>query len=125
MNDQNLEFLNKFVSLYQDLITHEGYGDIEVKIRLINSKKKEVRLLCGKEYRYQVSRTNGSDITISYDQIGVQRNNSGFIGEERRKGEERRDFTSQRRQNTEPRHFKLERRLGVERRNGRGRRHDD
>jgi len=52
--DQSLNFLNHFVRLYEELLSHSGYGDIDVHIRNIGPKCREVIVRSGKEYRFSV-----------------------------------------------------------------------
>lgn len=52
MNNQ--EVLSRFVRLYEELFSHDGFGEIRVEIRLLKRGQKEVILHCGKQYRYVV-----------------------------------------------------------------------
>lgn len=125
MNDQNQRFLRKFLNLYKDLLAHEGYGDLSINIRLVNNQEKEVRLFCGREYKFRV-RTAGPDGYGRRGRLsfaGMATSGTDYDGPERRSGRDRRE--SVRRIRNEPRHFKLERRVSGERRSGRGRRRDD
>ncbi len=127
MNDQNQRFLQKFLFLYQELLAHDGYGDLSINIRRLNSREKEVRLFCGREYRFRVTTVvNGAAPRQRRSFFPVPaKNRSGYDGPERRSGKARRERRDPRRTRNEPRHFKLERRMAGERRSGWGRRRDD
>lgn len=46
--------LDKLRQLFDELLRHDGYGRIEVDMRILRKGQKEVVLRCGKEYRYVV-----------------------------------------------------------------------
>ena len=128
MTDQNLAFLEKFVSLYRELLTHDGYGDIQINIRLAKRCQKEVRLLCGREYRYRIdipenNLWNSYEI-LKKETVEKEKKTEGdkpaYTGPERRSEKDRRIF--RRRRKDIPRNFKLERRINPARRSGRDRR---
>lgn len=119
--NQNLMFLRKLLSLYQELIQHDGYGELHISIRRKNSKQKQVKLQCGREYIFDIHSTNFHPAN-RYKIVDYAPNS--YCGPERRNLQNRRQTTS-RRLNNEPRHFRLERRIHGERRSGHGRRHDD
>jgi hypothetical protein len=37
-----------------DVLAHDGYGDIRVEVRILKRQQKEVILHCGKQYRYVI-----------------------------------------------------------------------
>ncbi|AFL72244.1 hypothetical protein [Thiocystis violascens] len=125
MSDPSLSFFKTFVALYQEIIAHDGYGDIEVNIRLLPGRKKEVRLRCGREYRYLVVAPSSRNARKRYRVIEECPGDPGYRGPERRSTFDRRDDGSPRRNKSQRRDFRLERRIKPERRRGRGRRHDD
>ncbi|MEQ1813146.1 MAG: hypothetical protein ABL860_01655 [Candidatus Nitrotoga sp.] len=43
-----------FVSLYREVFAHDGYGEIQVEMRLLKRGQKEVILHCGKQYRFVI-----------------------------------------------------------------------
>jgi hypothetical protein len=45
---------SRLCTLYDDLIAHDGFGEIRVEIRLLKRGQKEVILHCGKQYRFVV-----------------------------------------------------------------------
>lgn len=127
MTDQNLAFLKKFISIYQELLAHDGYGDITVKIRLLQQKKKEVFLQCGREYRFQIDMPPPHQKWRRYKIVDMNVAGGSYSEPDRRSGRDRRDYSRQRRCQELPRNFKLERRLKPDRRRSgqRGRRFDD
>lgn len=123
--DDNLEFLNKFVELYEELIDHDGYGDMSVKIRVVQGRNREVRLQCGREYRFVIHRSSSEQRPGRYKIVDTQAGTSPFGGRERRGGKSRRERYDRREKRDKPFQFRLERRLDGERRSSRGRRKDD
>jgi hypothetical protein len=45
---------HKLLELFDEVITHDGYGDIHVEVKILKRKQKEVILHCGKQYRFVV-----------------------------------------------------------------------
>lgn len=50
----NQEVLSRLLRLYKEVLTHEGYGDIRVEVKLLKKGQKEVIIHCGKQFRYVV-----------------------------------------------------------------------
>ncbi|MCG8426012.1 MAG: hypothetical protein MI754_01485 [Chromatiales bacterium] len=125
MEDQNFAFLKQFIELYQDLINHDGYGDMTVSVRLVQGGNKEVSLLCGREYRYQIGNPAQDKHRRRFKVVPVRGNRHAYTGPERRSGSDRRQEKDRRDQQGVPRNFRLERRVGNGRRSGKGRRWDD
>lgn len=44
----------RLLSLLDDVLAHDGYGSINVDVRLLKKGQKEVIVDCGKQYRYVV-----------------------------------------------------------------------
>jgi hypothetical protein len=44
----------KLLELVDDVLAHDGYGDIRVEVRILKRQQKEVILHCGKQYRYVI-----------------------------------------------------------------------
>ncbi|MCX4190955.1 hypothetical protein [Methylophaga sp. OBS1] len=44
----------KLLELVDDILAHDGYGDIRVEVRILKRRQKEVILHCGKQYRYVI-----------------------------------------------------------------------
>ncbi len=45
---------NKLNELLDDVLLHDGFGDIRVEVKILKRKQKEVILHCGKQYRFVV-----------------------------------------------------------------------
>ncbi len=41
-------------ALYHELLTHDGYGELRVDVRILKRQQREVIITCGKQYRYVV-----------------------------------------------------------------------
>jgi hypothetical protein len=37
-----------------DVLAHDGYGDIRIEVKILKRRQKEVILHCGKQYRYVI-----------------------------------------------------------------------
>ena len=122
MTDQNINFLENFLHLYQELLEHDGFGDISVHIRWVRRDRKEICLQCGREYRYLVDIPEDNREWNTFRVVQTGRSPSGYMGPERRSQKDRRDSGSQRRSRDVPRNFRLERRVMSERRSGKDRR---
>lgn len=55
LRDQSREFLEKFVELFEDMLNHDGYGDIGVQVRLGSGNVRRVTLQSGKSYEFVAS----------------------------------------------------------------------
>jgi hypothetical protein len=51
----NRDIKRKLYELYEELLSHDGYGDLHLEIRLLRRGQKEVIIRCGKQYRYVIS----------------------------------------------------------------------
>ncbi|MDP2561778.1 hypothetical protein [Psychrobium sp. 1_MG-2023] len=45
---------DKLLLLLDDIIAHDGFGEIRVEVNILKRKQKEVILHCGKQYRFVV-----------------------------------------------------------------------
>lgn len=45
---------DKLLALFEDILTHDGFGEIRVEVNILKRKQKEVILHCGKQYRFVV-----------------------------------------------------------------------
>ncbi|WP_305908880.1 hypothetical protein Q9L42_008450 [Methylomarinum sp. Ch1-1] len=45
---------NKLLELLDDVLRHDGFGDIRVEVKILKRKQKEVIIHCGKQYRFIV-----------------------------------------------------------------------
>lgn len=59
MNATNVDVKNRFDELYDELFRHDGYGRIEVELKILRRGQKEVILRCGKEYRFVIDFPEG------------------------------------------------------------------
>ena len=57
----NKDILSKINTLYQEVFSHDGYGDIRIEMRILRRGQKEVIIHCGKQYRYVVDFTSETD----------------------------------------------------------------
>lgn len=44
----------KLLELMDDVLAHDGYGDIRVEVKILKRHQKEVILHCGKQYRFVI-----------------------------------------------------------------------
>ncbi|MBV1883663.1 MAG: hypothetical protein KUG82_18635 [Pseudomonadales bacterium] len=51
----------KMLSLYEEILNHEGFGEMRVEVRILRRGQKEVIIHCGKQYRYVVDYKNSVD----------------------------------------------------------------
>ncbi|MBW2329392.1 MAG: hypothetical protein JRF30_00300 [Deltaproteobacteria bacterium] len=54
----NKEVKAKIVELYDELFSHNGYGEMKVEIRILRRGQKEIIIHCGKQYRFVVDYRN-------------------------------------------------------------------
>lgn len=48
------DVLDRFQSLYESLLSHDGFGEIRVEVKILKRGQKEILLHCGKQYRFVV-----------------------------------------------------------------------
>ena len=58
MQDCHEEVKKRICALYHMLVEHNGYGELNVDVRILKKGQKEVIIRCGKHYRYVVSSEN-------------------------------------------------------------------
>lgn len=51
-SDPTYNLKHKLLSLVDDVLSHDGYGDIRVEVKILKRHQKEVILHCGKQYRF-------------------------------------------------------------------------
>ncbi|WP_348754007.1 hypothetical protein [uncultured Aquincola sp.] len=44
----------RLCQLFDELLQHDGFGDLSVEMRILKRGQKEVLIRCGKQYRYVV-----------------------------------------------------------------------
>ena len=54
MSNSHDEVKKRIEELYNMLVKHDGYGEIQVDIKILKRGQKEVIIRCGKQYRYVV-----------------------------------------------------------------------
>jgi hypothetical protein len=45
---------SKLLELFDDILVHDGYGEIKVEMKILKRQQKEVILHCGKQYRFVI-----------------------------------------------------------------------
>jgi hypothetical protein len=45
---------HKLLELFDEVLTHDGFGEIRVEMKILKRKQKEVILHCGKQYRFVI-----------------------------------------------------------------------
>ncbi len=51
---ENDQVKQKLLDLFDDVLTHDGFGEIRVEMKILKRKQKEVILHCGKQYRFVI-----------------------------------------------------------------------
>ena len=51
-----LSLKDKLLLLLDDIIDHDGFGEIRIEVNILKRQQKEVILHCGKQYRFVVDR---------------------------------------------------------------------
>lgn len=49
---------SKLLELFDDVLVHDGYGEIKVEMKILKRQQKEVILHCGKQYRFVIDTPN-------------------------------------------------------------------
>ncbi|MBL1320117.1 MAG: hypothetical protein COA63_003520 [Methylophaga sp.] len=44
----------KILALFDEILNHDGFGEIKVEVKILKRKQKEVIIHCGKQYRFVV-----------------------------------------------------------------------
>ena len=50
----NKDVKAKILEFYDEVFTHNGYGEIKVDMRILKRGQKEIIIHCGKQYRFVV-----------------------------------------------------------------------
>jgi hypothetical protein len=48
----NEQVKKKLLDVFDDVFSHDGYGNFTVSVRILKREQKEVVIDCGKQYRY-------------------------------------------------------------------------
>ena len=49
---------SKLIELLDEVLRHDGFGEIKVEVKILKRQQKEVILHCGKQYRFVVDATS-------------------------------------------------------------------
>lgn len=55
----------KLMELVDDVLTHDGFGDIRIEVKILKRRQKEVILHCGKQYRFVVDMPDVGEVSTS------------------------------------------------------------
>lgn len=55
----------KLMELVDDVLAHDGFGDIRIEVKILKRRQKEVILHCGKQYRFVVDMPDAAEADIS------------------------------------------------------------
>lgn len=53
-NNGHQQAIEKLSQLFDDVLSHDGFGEIRVEVKILKRKQKEIILHCGKQYRFVV-----------------------------------------------------------------------
>jgi len=53
-SNEHQQAKDKLSQLFDDVLTHDGFGEIRVEVKILKRKQKEIILHCGKQYRFVV-----------------------------------------------------------------------
>jgi hypothetical protein len=49
---------SKLLELFDEVLEHDGFGEIKVEMKILKRQQKEVILHCGKQYRFVIDNPN-------------------------------------------------------------------
>lgn len=55
----------KLMELVDDVMAHDGFGDIRIEVKILKRRQKEVILHCGKQYRFVVDMPEVGEVSTS------------------------------------------------------------
>lgn len=55
----------KLMELVDDVLAHDGFGDIRIEVKILKRRQKEVILHCGKQYRFVVDMPDVAEVQTS------------------------------------------------------------
>ncbi len=58
----------KLMELVDDVLAHDGFGDIRIEVKILKRRQKEVILHCGKQYRFVVDMPDVAEVHTSKHQ---------------------------------------------------------
>ncbi len=53
------------MELVDDVLAHDGFGDIRIEVKILKRRQKEVILHCGKQYRFVVDMPDLAEVHTS------------------------------------------------------------
>ncbi len=53
-NNEQFQAKEKLLQLFDEVLGHDGFGEIRVEMKILKRKQKEIILHCGKQYRFVV-----------------------------------------------------------------------
>jgi hypothetical protein len=54
VNNNITPVTDKLMTLLEDILDHDGFGEMRVEVNILKRKQKEVIIHCGKQYRFVV-----------------------------------------------------------------------
>ncbi|WP_320166565.1 hypothetical protein [Methylophaga sp.] len=55
IKDCNTDIVKKkLLTLFDDVLSHDGFGEIKIEMKILKRQQKEVILHCGKQYRFVI-----------------------------------------------------------------------
>ena len=70
-NAENNDVRIKLNELFDEILLHNGYGRIEVDMKILRKGQKEVILRCGKEFRFVVDFTGTKKVGCMQDVVNA------------------------------------------------------
>lgn len=55
----------KLMELVDEVLAHDGFGDIRIEVKILKRRQKEVILHCGKQYRFVVDMPDVGEVSTS------------------------------------------------------------
>ena len=55
---------SKLLDLFDEILKHDGFGEIRVEMKILKRHQKEVILHCGKQYRYVIDSADTAGVKI-------------------------------------------------------------
>lgn len=55
----------KLMELVDEVLAHDGFGDIRIEVKILKRRQKEVILHCGKQYRFVVDMPDVAEVHTS------------------------------------------------------------
>lgn len=62
-NSDNVK--SKLLDLFDEVLQHDGFGEIRVEMKILKRHQKEVILHCGKQYRFVIDAPDNAGLKIT------------------------------------------------------------